>query len=158
MIQVCGDEGTVLNLAAARGLTDIVSIFLQAGVDPNLEGGIFGAAIQAAAATGHLDIVQLLLDRGATADRLHGAFGSANLAALSGTPDSHHRIAALLLEPLSPGPGQEGCLWPKALHIHTEVLHTGKKWSHYRLSSLRRILQCMISDNAGRIGNRGWPQ
>ncbi|KAI0383616.1 hypothetical protein F5Y04DRAFT_278797 [Hypomontagnella monticulosa] len=58
-------HGTLLQRAAAAGLSSIVSLLLDMGADINAEGGWYGTALRAAALQGEELTVKILLERGA---------------------------------------------------------------------------------------------
>ena len=58
-----------LYYASALGLTNVVDMLLDQGLDVNASGGRLHNALQVAAFMGHKDTVQILTDRGADIDR-----------------------------------------------------------------------------------------
>lgn len=88
------DEGqTALYLAARCGHSDIVSLLIQQGADPNFVGGKYGTPLQAACFAGHTTIVEKLLQGGAD-PRIASSLGTALVASLRG---GHEAIATILL-------------------------------------------------------------
>lgn len=63
-----------LYYASTCGLSRVVQLLLDTGVDVNAEGGDYGNALQAASANGHLEIVRILLDRGANVNAKGGRY------------------------------------------------------------------------------------
>lgn len=61
-------HGSCLQSAAYNGHHRVVELLLQAGADPNDQGGIFGCPLQAAAAQGHNAVIELLLKYGVNPD------------------------------------------------------------------------------------------
>lgn len=57
-------RGSPLRIAAFRGFTEIVSLLLESGADPNLPNNEGSTALDYARAQGHTDIVEILLHHG----------------------------------------------------------------------------------------------
>lgn len=83
-----------LYYASLAGLERIICSLLEAGVDPNQEGGVLGTPLQAAVCQGNIDIVKILLAYGADVNRSGGRFGSPLMAAAA---QKHTDIVELLL-------------------------------------------------------------
>lgn len=75
-----------LQLAAKKGLTDILRLLVERGVDVNLMGDGQVAVLQQAAENGHEGAVRLLLNEGAHPDRarLKGGSTPPHLAVMDG--------------------------------------------------------------------------
>lgn len=73
-----GQDGTALQLAAAKGESDMLDVLIRQGADVNAEKGRNGTALYAAAANGHAPAVERLLAARAEADGDddHGDLGS----------------------------------------------------------------------------------
>ncbi|KAK7725588.1 hypothetical protein SLS63_008043 [Diaporthe eres] len=91
-----GQDGTALQLAAAKGESDMLDVLIKKGADFNAEKGRNGTALYAAAANGHAPAVERLLAAGAKADGDddHGDLGSPlHVAAFRG----YDEVVSLLL-------------------------------------------------------------
>ncbi|KAF8193134.1 ankyrin repeat-containing domain protein [Mycena galopus ATCC 62051] len=77
VINIEGEDGNPLSLAAARGPFEIVQLLLEKGADINAIGGIYGSALGVASWRAKLEIVQLLLEKGADINLAGGEYGSA---------------------------------------------------------------------------------
>ena len=87
--------GVSLYSLAERGDVEAVKILLNAKVDVNAQGGLYGNALQAASRDGHEDVVRLLLDKGADVNAQGGHYGNALQAA---SRDRHEAVVRLLLD------------------------------------------------------------
>ncbi|KAJ7453163.1 hypothetical protein FB451DRAFT_1520328 [Mycena latifolia] len=91
------DGGALLQNAAFNGLTDIVQILLDNGVNPDAarprEKEECASALQTAAARGHAEIIHLLLDHGAVIDLPCESGTALQLAAFFG----HKEVVRLLI-------------------------------------------------------------
>lgn len=83
------EKKVALNRSARMGLTSIVSLLLDSGVDLHADSD---AALQWAARYGHAETVKLLLEKGADVNAVHGE--ALRLAERFG----HQGVRALLLE------------------------------------------------------------
>ncbi|KAF8193116.1 ankyrin repeat-containing domain protein [Mycena galopus ATCC 62051] len=95
VINIEGEDGNPLSLAAARGPFEIVQLLLEKGADINAIGGKYGSALGVASWQVKLEIVQLLLEKGAEINLAGGECGSALGAASCG---GKLEIVQLLLE------------------------------------------------------------
>ena len=87
--------GTWLHIASTAGQMAIVKWLLEAGIDPNRQGGIAGGnALNEAAEEGHSDIVRYLLSVGAEMDVSEPQWNPLFAAIQTGSLD----IVKLLLE------------------------------------------------------------
>ncbi|KAJ7453166.1 hypothetical protein FB451DRAFT_1565719 [Mycena latifolia] len=86
------DGGALLQNAAFNGLTDIVQILLDNGVNPNAaqprQKAECASALQTAASRGHAEIIHLLLDHGATIDLTCESGTALQLAAFFGNKEA----------------------------------------------------------------------
>ncbi|KAJ7453168.1 hypothetical protein FB451DRAFT_1565720 [Mycena latifolia] len=91
------DGGALLQNAAFNGLTDIVQILLENGVNPDAarprQKEECASALQTAAARGHAEIIRLLLDHGAAIDLACESGTALQLAAFFG----HKEAVGLLI-------------------------------------------------------------
>ncbi|KAJ7856988.1 hypothetical protein B0H14DRAFT_2325139, partial [Mycena olivaceomarginata] len=60
-----GDYGTALATASWYGMTNIVPMLLQRGMDVNARGGKYGCALNTALSNGREKIAWLLIENGA---------------------------------------------------------------------------------------------
>ncbi|KAJ9661292.1 hypothetical protein H2198_002035 [Neophaeococcomyces mojaviensis] len=93
--RVCGERGTVLQLASRRGYEQVVQMLLGKGADVNAKGGRYGNALQAASWGGHKKVVQILLDKGADVHAQGRHFVNALHAASAG---GHKKTVQMLVE------------------------------------------------------------
>jgi len=90
------DGETALTLASSMGLTDIVELLIDAGVNVNAKSEYLGmTALMLASEFGHLDIVELLIEAGADVNIKNKSGGTAlSLASIKGYTD----IVELLID------------------------------------------------------------
>jgi ankyrin repeat protein len=74
-----------LQIAAAGGHTETVSILLEKGANVNVAGGRDGSSLQIAAARGHTEIISILLKKGAKVNTAGGEHRSSLQVEESGT-------------------------------------------------------------------------
>ncbi|KAL8879663.1 MAG: hypothetical protein Q9198_002769, partial [Flavoplaca austrocitrina] len=86
--------GNALEAAAMKGYCSIVNSLLQARVDSNIKGGIYGTALQAAAYRGHTKVAEILLDAGAN---VHSA-GISEDAFHAAAEGGHEEVVRLFLD------------------------------------------------------------
>ena len=93
-IAATGTFRDALQAAALRGNLPVAILLLREGVDPNIQGGLFGNPLQAAAHQGHIDVVKALVDAGANV-HCPGTFQDAYHAAADA---GHEDIVQLFCE------------------------------------------------------------
>lgn len=76
---VCRES--MIYISVAYNSPDVIKILLEAGADPNIEGGTYHTALQAACVRGYEDIVASLLAKGAKVDIYGGTYESPLIAA-----------------------------------------------------------------------------
>ena len=71
-----GHFGNVLQVAAAQGFEQRVSMLLKYGADVNARNGYYGSALQTAVAKGSEPVVRLLLNNDADVNAKGGSYGT----------------------------------------------------------------------------------
>ena len=87
-------NGVSLHDAAGKGDIEAVALLLNAKVDVNQRGGLYGTALQAASFYGRETVVELLLNKGADVNAKEGYYGTALQAA---SCYGHGMVVELLL-------------------------------------------------------------
>ncbi|KAI9789761.1 MAG: hypothetical protein M1816_005800 [Peltula sp. TS41687] len=95
--QATAEDKVALSLyyASMLSLTEITSLLLEKGADPNRQGSVYGTALQAASKSRHETIVRLLLENGADPNLQGGEYGTALQAA---SRNGMETIVRLLLD------------------------------------------------------------
>ncbi|KAJ7450804.1 ankyrin repeat-containing domain protein [Mycena latifolia] len=107
--------GSTLQEAATRGLSDVVRILLEIGVNVETDEGEYDNALQGASTYGHEDIIRLLIKNGANVNSQGRHYGTAlQSAAFFGQTQS----ARLLLE-AGANVDADGGFYGTALHAAT---------------------------------------